>query len=628
MQPPSGRTLAWLLLVPVGVVLLVCAAAVVAARTSTGREAAVRLAAARTHHPIDVRGGLEWQIASGRLRIVARQVDVADPPWMPGGHLARLGSVTLTYDLSAWHLPRLRAVELRDGVLEPRRDREGKSNWTLAPPRDPPAAGGGFPALRSLVLDDVHVRLQDERRHLDFDGRVATPSRDDGRFQLDAEGRLNGRDARFTLTGTGLATATPGKPWSFELVEESSGSRLTASGTLASPLNLATIDATFKAQGADLRDLYYLVGVRLPDTGRFTFDGRFLRDEARFEFRDLALSSGASDLSGSIVASSSGKGIELEAKLHSRVAHLRDVGKGAAGRRPPPEGPPRLFADWHIPLEGLRMRNARIDYHADELRIGPLTLRDASIPVHIEAGRLVAEPLRARTEHGEAKGRITFDARTDHPRATARLEADGIELAEMLRKPARPSPPVSGPLGASLDLEGSGDSFHELFASSHGRFRLTLPSGELRAALAEAVGLDLRALGLKLTHQDDRVELRCGVLDARVGDGKAQADRLVIDTEPVELTGSGVLSLDSEALDVTLRPKAKRPGLRLRTPLRIEGRLLQPAPRLEGRSIGRQGAAATALGVLVAPVAAAAAFIDPGRGRDADCRSLLAAKSD
>jgi AsmA family protein len=618
-MPLSRGAVAWLAGLPAGVLLVLCTAAALAVHTATGRAALLKAVAARTHHSIDVHGALEWHIASRQLRVHARDVAVGNPDWMPPGQLARLGSVTLSFGLSPWHLPRLRAVELHDGLLQPSRKADGKANWTRAP-SEPAGAQGGLPPLRSLILDGIRIRLQDERRRLDFDGAVTTKTQDDGRFQLDARGRLNGRDMQMTVTGAALASLQPGAPWPFDLVEESSGTRLTASGALAHPLALHDVDATFESRGSDLRDLYYLVGVRLPDTGRYTLKGRFARNGTRFEFRDLDLASGGSDLTGRFSAVA---GKRVDADLHSRVARVRDIGRGAAGRAEPGDGPPRLFADWKFPLRGLRARDARIRYRADSLQIGRLTVREASLPIRIEDGVLIAEHLHARTDHGEAQGSITFDARTERPRATLRLSAEGIELAELLHKDSRPAA-VTGPLGGKLELEGIGESPHALFGSSSGRLQLRLPSGELRATLAQALGLDLRALGLSLAHADDRVPVRCALLDARITDGRLQADPLVIDTQSVVLTGTGTLAMDTEALDVTLTARPKRAGLRLRTPLHIEGRLLQPSPRLEARSIGRQGAAAAALGILVAPVAAAAAFLDPGRARDVDCAALLA----
>ncbi len=76
---------------------------------------------------------------------------------------------------------------------------------------------------------------------------------------------------------------------------------------------------------------------------------------------------------------------------------------------------------------------------------------------------------------------------------------------------------------------------------------------------------------------------------AASADGTLTSKALVFDTEPVLIAGTGGVDLDSEALDFQIRGHPKHVGVRLRTPL-----------------------------------AAIAAFIDPGRAQDADCAALKA----
>jgi hypothetical protein len=62
----------------------------------------------------------------------------------------------------------------------------------------------------------------------------------------------------------------------------------------------------------------------------------------------------------------------------------------------------------------------------------------------------------------------------------------------------------------------------------------------------------------------------------------------------------------------------------LRTPIEIKGTLEHPAAGLKGSKLLAQGAVATVLGAIGTPLAAVAAFVDPGLDKSADCRALLA----
>ena len=90
------------------------------------------------------------------------------------------------------------------------------------------------------------------------------------------------------------------------------------------------------------------------------------------------------------------------------------------------------------------------------------------------------------------------------------------------------------------------------------------------------------------------------------------------------VTGLGDVNMRDERvhLQLTGAPKKFRLAV-LRTPIEIGGTLRHPSIGLKGSKLLAQGAAATALGAI-APLAAIAAFVDPGLNRSADCRALLA----
>jgi AsmA family protein len=104
-----------------------------------------------------------------------------------------------------------------------------------------------------------------------------------------------------------------------------------------------------------------------------------------------------------------------------------------------------------------------------------------------------------------------------------------------------------------------------------------------------------------------------------------RAQNFVIDTTNVQITGSGVVRLGPEELDLAIKgdPKKMRLG-RLRTPIKVEGHLLKPKIGVNLTQTLKQGAIATAIGAVIAPLAAVIAFVDPGLAKNADCASLLA----
>jgi uncharacterized protein involved in outer membrane biogenesis len=155
------------------------------------------------------------------------------------------------------------------------------------------------------------------------------------------------------------------------------------------------------------------------------------------------------------------------------------------------------------------------------------------------------------------------------------------------------------------NLKGLGKSLHEAAASAEGTVTATLPGGMVRDSLAELTGIDLRGLGLLLAKNNKEVPVRCGIASFQANKGILTARSLVLDTEPVVISGEGSVNLNTEVLDFTLRgfPKNMR-VLQLRAPIVIRGTLKAPSFGIQAQD-----------SKLV--------LLDPGKAKNLDCGSLL-----
>jgi uncharacterized protein involved in outer membrane biogenesis len=99
--------------------------------------------------------------------------------------------------------------------------------------------------------------------------------------------------------------------------------------------------------------------------------------------------------------------------------------------------------------------------------------------------------------------------------------------------------------------------------------------------------------------------------------------------DSVVVTGSGGFDFNSEALNLRLNGKSKKfDPIHVRAPIILSGTLGKPSFGLDPKSLAAQGGAAAALGVVATPIAALAAFIDPGFGKNADCAALLSSPAE
>ncbi|MDB6045775.1 MAG: AsmA family protein [Gammaproteobacteria bacterium] len=632
----TRRALKWSLRVLAIPLLLIAVLAGTAALVNANyfRGPLIRFAASRSQRQIDIAGPLEMHLFSLHPRLIAQRVSIGNPPWTPPGRAAEIGQLSLVFDLPlSGQSFGIRRLEIDAARLHLLRDSTGRANWQWADPTK--QTGQGPPLIRSLSMRNAHVDLDDARRNLQFEGTVSAQDLPGTAtyppLRIEGAGHLNGRPNTFALNGDPLATASLDRPYRFTYAERSSGSRLMGRGSLARPFYLGALDTTFEATGEDLRDLYFLTGLLMPDTGTYRLTGKLARRGMHFEFSDLLATSGRSDMHGTVsVESSIGGRSRIQANLYSELLRLADLGERAAGRTSAATTEkPLLLSEKEFLLNGLRRSDSVVDFHARGVEAGHVSLHAVAAKLSADHGVLSVKPLSAAFPEGKITGHIKFDATADVPTADLDLKVADLELAQFDRK-GTGQPPLEGPLRARLMLTGHGRSLHGFAASVNGRATAVLPHGAIRASLAELTGIDLRGLGLLLTKSEEKTAVRCGVASFQAHDGILSVQSLVLDTDTVLISGHGTINLDTERLDLALHGRPKRPRLvRLRAPVSIRGTLKHPSIGIEAGASVAQAGAAVALGVVLTPLAAVLAFVDPGLAKDADCAALITqAKAD
>jgi uncharacterized protein involved in outer membrane biogenesis len=368
---------------------------------------------------------------------------------------------------------------------------------------------------------------------------------------------------------------------------------------------LLNLDASFEASGADLRDIYYLLGVKLIDTGAYHLSGKFSRRGNTASYSDLAVTFGQSDIRGS-VSIALNKGLpSIDADLISQSLRVADLGARAAGREPEPESAqPMLLSNAAPNADALRPMTAMLRYRARRLAVGRFTLSTVAAKVTVDRGLLAVTPLSADVLDGKLTAQLKIDARKEIPAVDLDVKITGLQLGQYARKGTGP-PAIEGPLDVRAKLTGHGRSMHEAAASAEGTVTATLPSGTVRDSFAELTGIDLRGLGLLLTKNTKEVPIRCGVASFQAHDGTLTASNLLLDTEPVLIAGEGVAHLGTETLDFVLRgyPKSVR-FFQLRSPILIGGTLAHPSVGIQAHD-----------SKLV--------LVDRGKAKDTDCEPLL-----
>jgi uncharacterized protein involved in outer membrane biogenesis len=606
------------------------------------------MASGRMHRQVTITGDLKVHPWSWQPSATVDGVHIANPGWAGsslagGGDLADIGRIAVQIRLAALfsgHLD-LRLLEFDQPKMVLYRDGEGRATWDFSDGSKPDQPLR-LPPIRKFVIDGGQVTYRDDQRKLSFSGTVeakeALGEANKG-FQMTGQGALNAQPFHLQVTGGPLLNIDRHKPYPFNADIRAGQTFVTAQGAVPKPFDLAQFYMNVTSRGPDLADLYGLTGVPLPNTPPYSLHARLSRDVHLWKLDGIGGKVGSSDLAGSISVKTGDKRPFMTADLHSHALDFPDLGAlfGGArktGRVASPnqvavakvmQQEARIFPDATLDFRRIRGLDADVSFKADSITGAPINLRSGSTQVKLRAGLLRAEPLELDLPQGKISGFVALDGRQTDAITDIDLRLANARLESLLPVKFQGAAPFSGSIVARAKLHGSGDSVHDAMADANGEVMIVVPNGQIQQTLAELAGVDvIKGLGLLASKSQSTTPIRCGVMHFTGKSGVLSADRLIVDTDPVLIDGSGVINLDKETLGFTVRGHPKKfQLLRLFAPISVSGPILAPKISVQKGPAIVQGGIAVALATVLSPVAVLLPFIDAGLAKDANCAGLL-----
>ncbi|HKR87511.1 MAG TPA: AsmA family protein [Phenylobacterium sp.] len=648
IKTPSRKAMTW-----TGAVLglLVIAVAILIAVWDWNwfRGPLARVASARMHREVTISGDLKVHPFSWRPSATVDGVHIANPHWASSkavgqDRMADIGRISVQIRLlpllgGHLDLPLLRFDQPHVALL---RDAQGRSSWDFSDGKNP-GQPMKLPPIRDFIIDGGHVIYRDVDKKLNFTGTLNASEEFGAQnrgFEMRGQGTLNAQPFTLLVTGGPLLNIDRAKPYPFDANIRAGETYVTARGEVPRPFDLGHFYMNSTARGPDLADLYGITGVALPNTPPYNLRGRLSRDGQTWRIDGISGRVGSSDLAGRLEMVDRRPRPLLTADLHSKSLDFADtaplfgggpkVGKVASPTQVATaqimQRQQRLLPDATLKVDRIRGLDADVTYKAASIHNSPVNLQSGSAHVKLNAGVLTADPLAFELPQGRIAGSARLDARKDVPRTDLDLRLTNARLETLLPLHLGGGQPFAGSLVGRVKLHGAGDSVHKAFSSANGEVMAVVPSGEIRRAFAELMGVDVvKGLGLLLSKDQETTPIRCGVAHFRAVDGVFRADRIVFDTGPVLVTGSGSITMGDEKLDLRAQGHPKKFQLvRVLAPVTAQGSLLHPKLGVQPGPALAQGGAAAALGAFLSPLAAILPFIDPGLAKDANCVGLVA----
>ena len=453
--------------------------------------------------------------------------------------------------------------------------------------------------------------------------------------KLDGDGKIGGM----------LSLRSKTTPFPLQVDVRNGTTRVRIDGTLQDPLNLGGLDVRLRFAGDTLANLYGLTGVLLPDTPPYETDGHLIArfNEAKgplFRYEKFNGHIGDSDIHGSLTYRQGKPRPTLTGELTSNQLRMEDLGpligvnsgkgsektqqakaqRGEASSQPADRVLPHDKFDtksWDVMDADVKFSGKRIEHSSK------LPLSDLYTHLQLKNGDLLLDPLRFGMAGGSINSTIHLEGDRSPMRGRADLHARKLRLRQLFPDVTAMQNSL-GQLNGDASLSGTGNSVADLLGTSNGELKLLMNDGLISRSLMEIAGLNVGNYVVGKLFGDDEVRINCAATDMNIRQGLATPKLFLLDTENAVINVSGNVNFANERMDLSINPESK--GIRiitLRSPLYVRGTFKNPDAGVKAGPLIARGAAAVALGAVVAPAAALIALISPSDTDDNQCSNVL-----
>lgn len=375
-------------------------------------------------------------------------------------------------------------------------------------------------------------------------------------------------------------------------------------GQIGRPLELADIQASFSLGSKSLADFNSIADLNWPDKGPLRIETEIHGQPDELHFEALKAQLADSDLQGKATWHITEGRPRISADLQSRLINFVPY------QAEEPDESEKLFSSKKLDLTGLSAIDADISFDVDKLRSRTLNLDALTLQATLKEGLLTLKPT-GKLAAGQLDGKASLDASAK----PAAFQAD-LDIKQLMPEqlPVFQKDPLirNGPTDIHFEGRGNGDSVAAIAGNLNGSLVVIVGHGQLLNKVANVAGSDLFFSTFQmlnpLAERENSSELICGVLNFDIKDGIATAENgVALQTAKVNVLGSGVINLKTEAIDFRAKPKA-REGLginiaQLGDIVSIGGTIMNPrtTTNVSGavRTLGTVGAAVATGGLTL-----------------------------
>jgi uncharacterized protein involved in outer membrane biogenesis len=400
-----------------------------------------------------------------------------------------------------------------------------------------------------------------------------------------------------------------------------------AEGTISRPFENNEFELQYELAGKEIERLGRLVNFALPLRGEFRARGRITGRGNRFTFEEN-LRIGKSDLKADITVLHDPRRSKITGRILASQIHMDDMDLFDADKKATStQEKSRVIPDYTLPVDTLLAADLDLDIKAERIRAPLGVLGEFVSKVSLKNGRFKSSLRVTGFKGAQIISEVDIDAAADPPRKRIQINAKNLNFGYLLSR-MDVTDLFEGQVDLFVDLSGSGATRYSFLGNAAGRITIIGGPGQISGRRIDLWAADLIPTMLSTNWQrDDVTETNCMVAHIELKEGQAEIEDLLLDTQRITIAASGLLSLETEAIDVVIAPRPKRASLvSLANPVRIGGTLSKPevsVTRIPRGSRLAAGAGASLLAGLINPVFLIFALSDTGTGQANPCDAAV-----
>jgi uncharacterized protein involved in outer membrane biogenesis len=405
--------------------------------------------------------------------------------------------------------------------------------------------------------------------------------------------------------------------------------KLIAQGTIGRPFENNEIDLKHELTGKEIQGLDPLFDFVMPLRGAFRAQGRITVRDNRYTYEEN-LRIGKSDLKANITVLRKPTRPEITGSIFASQIHLDDVNLfDVDNDAAPTKEKSRVIPDFTFPVDVLLAADLDLDIKVERIEAGLGDLGDFGdlvSKVNLKDGRFKSTTNVTGFTGARLSNELELNAAADPPMIKIQLNAKDLDYG-LLFKHMGVTDLFEGRINLYVDLSGHGATRRSFLGNADGRIAVVGGPGKITGRMLDLWAADLFTTMLSPRWQRQAVtEMNCLAMHIELKEGLAEIDDILLDTQRITVAGSGMLDLETEALNLLIAPRPKRASLvSLANPVRIRGTLSEPEVSVTRLPRGRRltGAGLGLLAGLVNPAFLIFAFSDTGTGKANPCDAAV-----